>query len=232
MHHIGFWDYAGNYPIKWVALNIPYNTFGKNGLEGDIDMLYSLSKPPVPNPNYHPDYIRAFEVKTATVNGNGAIKSFDNDKFEYGFEQCQKLEKFGAEMIFLLDFIILEQGKKITYQDTWKRISNKIEARMKKCATSNYGYNVKFFQYIEGCDEYSVGIAFPPRDYVHGKHLPKGESFKIFTDKLNEVAQTYPFRNGMRILYFCKKCRNIAATSSADRNPQCNHCGNVIPVHE
>ena len=114
--HPVFWDFAGGLPVKWVAINIPMDAFGKNGFEGDVDLIFSIASPPISG--FPPDYVRVFEIKTATINGKGNIKSLDNDKFEYGLKQCQKLEKFGAEMIFLIDILILEQGMATENKET------------------------------------------------------------------------------------------------------------------
>jgi|SRR3989344_2890888 len=230
MRHPVFIDFAGNYMLRWVAINIPMNAFGRNGFEGDIDLIYSLAAPPIPNT--HPSYIRAFEIKTATVDGNGTIKSLDSTKFEHGLRQCEKLQAFGAEMIFLIDILILEQGKFIINDPVWEKVDKTLADRTKLVEPTSFGYNVKFLQYLEEGDEFQAGMMYPPRDYVLGKHLPIGEPFKLFTDKLAEHAGKAGFKNGPPILFFCKECGKIPVSRTNVRNPVCEYCGYTIPVHD
>lgn len=227
---IMFFDLTGGIPVKWSAINIPMNYFENNGFNGDIDIIICLD-----DFNNARILYRCFEVKVSTMNKDGKIKSLKEGKINKTIAQLKKLEKFGSKITFLLEIFNFETGTSDNSQFLPSYIQNVINKKVTliKKHKLSCGYSIKILEFLKGLDEGHYGKLFPYLEILPSKlDILTDSPLKNLVSKINDLFEKnkimFPQKDFIPVLFYCKKCKNIAFAGILTRNPVCQHCGYIF----
>lgn len=207
-----------NDTFKWIAVNIPLTQVVKHknfDEQGDIDILIAMLTPKYENNKMigFDTIYRSFEVKTTIISIENTAKSIKKaSKFKSILGQINKLKKFGAEQIFLLEIFITQAGysysshKKLPEEIT-KEILEKI-----KLIPSYCGYVFTQIEQIPGYDEEKTEVVHVVRNLKTAETLMINNGFQDLVkeiEKFNENNNSQDIEINDYIIAFCEKCKEL-----------------------
>lgn len=216
-----FWGLC-NDSFKWVAVGIPFDIIDSKE-KGDIDILFCIPKNLGKNSKY---FYRAFEVKASLIDKNGKARSLKrgNKKFEIK-KQLEKLKKFGAEQVFLLEILLLHSEYKGNFFT--KEVIESLKEKRKYLANIQVGYVVMPLKYFSHIPENEAGRYGVPDNILLAPFHKVSQSFIQLVEHIDKFYESSTEVNTWKIITYCKKCKNLTIVSSSGPL-KCFYCGESV----
>ena len=217
--------------LRWVAINIPLDLLGKNGFEGDIDIIVAMPAELPPKDDLKNKY-RTFEVKSITVDKNGNIKSLGGGKHKKLLSQLKKLKNFGCGQIFLSEIYVMERGYSSRNAGLPIKVVEKGKEKSMLLQDKDFGYVLMLDEPVLTHDDESGGAFSMPINVLPTKENIVKSPFRELSEYLNgfyksekEKSENFGFPPA---IYYCKKCKKLSMIEINRRSIKCKHCNKSI----
>jgi hypothetical protein len=207
----------------WRAVGIPLDLIDKSA-EGDIDLMFAMRPPPTaegwaPTPIY-----RCFELKTSKVKRSGEVKSLKDHKFQKTIKQLEKLLRFGAPQVFLLEAFIVEAGfAQANAAGMPVEVRNSIAGKLAQLKHLDCGLATLPIEQLPGYAENATGRRWPVETVKQCATRPVRGPFAKLVAAVEEYATAVGATNFKSVVTYCYHCKSLTAVPG--RGPYfCGSC--------
>jgi len=156
---------------------------------------------------------RCFELKTAKVSRSGEVKSLKGSKFHKTRAQLEKLCRFGAPQVFLLEAFIVEAGFTNSSRFAMPAtVRESVSRKYDEITRADFGYVALAIEQIRGFAETDTGLLWPVEIIKGAKVRPAAAPFSDLISVVEAYIREVSASNYSSVVTYCYHCKSLTWT--------------------